>query len=181
MPRCFLGVPVKEHIEKIIEIQKRFRKYAHILKFVEPQNLHFTVKFLGEISTTTIEKIKSVLTPLINDQEPFEIFLRGIGVFPNRSFIRVVWIGVENPEKFVTLAKSIDQKLTGLGFQREKGYIPHLTIARVKQRPDEHFVKLIDELMNIEIGKINVNRLVLYESKLYPSGPVYTELFGWEL
>lgn len=181
MPRCFLAIPVKTHVEKIIEIQKKFKPFERALKLVEPHNLHFTVKFFGEIDHKTIEKIKIALTPVLDNYEPFEILLKGLGVFPNRNFIRIIWIGIEDQEKFISLLKSVDQKLSELGFQKEKDYIPHLTIARVKRRLDEHFMKLIDELVNIEIGKIIVDKVVLYESRLYPTGPVYTELFRWDL
>lgn len=181
MPRCFLAIPVKAHIEKIVRIQKKLKKTKCEFKFVEPYNLHFTIKFLGEINHQLVEKIKALLTPVFNDFEPFEIFLKGLGVFPNKNFIRVIWIGVENKEKFVSLAKKVDNKLSELGFEKEKDYVPHLTIARVKRKPDKDFIKLINELENIEIGKIIVNNVVLYESKLYPTGPVYKELFKWEL
>lgn len=181
MPRCFLAIPIKNHLEKIIELQKKFKPFGNMLKFVEPHNLHLTLKFLGEIDFETIEKIKTILTPVMDNYKPFEIFLKGLGVFPNKNFIRVLWIGIENPQQLISLMKSVDQKLSDLGFQKEKSYIPHLTIARVKKRPNEHFVKLIDELVNIEIGKILVKDIIFYQSKLYSSGPVCTELFRWQL
>jgi 2'-5' RNA ligase len=182
--RCFIGIPIDQALlPRILDIQKRFKRFGNVLKFVEPENLHFTVKFLGEVSETTVEKIKSLLNQVFSELEPFEIMLKGIGVFPNQNCIRVVWVGVASgKEKLSWLMEEVDNALHSLGFPREATHVPHLTLFRVKAKPPrEHFVKLLNELEDVYVGEMTVKEIILYRSTLTPNGPIYTRLHRWEL
>ncbi len=183
--RCFIAVPLDNELRKNVkEIQKKFKILEGSLKFVKNENLHITVKFLGNVNKTQIERIKQNVRVALKNREPFQIEICGTGVFPSMDYVRVIWLGVENGrEELIKIVKSVDEKLERLGFKREKDYVPHLTLARVKNvrvNEKEKLKKLIEELKNVRIGCMNVSTLLLYRSELLPSGPVYTELFRWE-
>jgi len=183
--RCFIAVPLDNELRKNVkEVQKKFKIVENLLKFVKSENLHITVKFLGNVNKTQIERIKQNVRVALKNRGPFQIEIRGIGVFPSTNYVRVIWLGVENGrEELIKIMKSIDEKLEILGFKKEKEYIPHLTLARVKNvriNEKEKLKKLIEELKNVRIGVMKVSSLVLYKSELLPSGPIYSELFRWE-
>ncbi|MDI6720828.1 MAG: RNA 2',3'-cyclic phosphodiesterase, partial [Candidatus Aenigmarchaeota archaeon] len=107
MMRCFIAVDIPDHLKlKITELQEQLVGYD--IKLAEPENLHFTLKFLGEIDDP--DKIAQRLGFLKN-KNSFDIHLKGVGAFPSEKFIRVIWIGVENGEKIINLQKSIDDSL----------------------------------------------------------------------
>ena len=92
--RAFLGISISEDLKnKILNIQKKFSAFD--IKFVEPENLHFNLKFFREIENENIEKLRRVVEEIVKKYQPFDIEIRGLGVFPNKSYIRVVWIGVK--------------------------------------------------------------------------------------
>ncbi|OPX57158.1 MAG: 2',5' RNA ligase family [Methanobacterium sp. PtaB.Bin024] len=93
------------------------------------------------------------------------------------GYMRVIWLGVEDPDKFSTLQKDLDEEFAKMGFKKERSYIPHLTIARVKgARNKEFLADMIKDLQEIEIGQMTVEKLVLKKSELTPVGPIYTDV-----
>ncbi len=178
--RAFIGVPIDiSLIPRIIEIQKKFNVFADSVKFVESENLHFTIKFLGNITPEIYKNIKLILHKKLSGKNGFEISLKGLGVFPSLNYIKVLWIGVENGrEKLISLMEKVDDIISSLGIAKENSYIPHLTILRVKKKlPREHFVNIFNEIKDIEIGKMTVSKLIFYQSILKPTGPIYTPLY----
>lgn len=176
--RAFMAVEVDtELVDKISEIQKNLAEANAQVKFVEPENLHFTFKFLGDISPEKAESIINMAEEKTKNYSPFNIKIKGTGVFPNMGYIRVIWLGVEEPEVFSKMQEDFDQDFVKMGFKRERSYIPHLTIGRVKGvQNKELLVTIVKELQNIEVGTMNVDKLVLKESELTPVGPIYTDL-----
>jgi RNA 2',3'-cyclic 3'-phosphodiesterase len=176
--RAFMAVEVDtELVDKISEIQKNLAEANAQVKFVEPENLHFTFKFLGDISPEKAESIINMAEEKTKDYSPFDIKIKGTGVFPNMGYIRVIWLGVEEPGAFSKMQEDFDQDFVKMGFKKERSYIPHLTIGRVKGvQNKELLVSIVKELQNIEVGTMNVDRLVFKESELTPVGPIYTDL-----
>jgi RNA 2',3'-cyclic 3'-phosphodiesterase len=176
--RAFLAVEVNaELVDKILGIQKTLAEANALVKFVEAENLHFTFKFLGDITPEKAEIITNMAEDKINDYSPFDINIKGTGVFPNLGYIRVIWLGVENPETFSKMQEDFDQEFVKLGFKKERSYIPHLTIGRVKGvQNKELLVSMVRELEDVDIGTMKVDRLILKESDLTPVGPIYTDL-----
>ena len=176
--RAFMAVEVDtELVDKISEIQKNLAEANAQVKFVEPENLHFTFKFLGDISPEKAESIINMAEEKTKDYSPFDIKIKGTGVFPNMGYIRVIWLGVEEPGAFSKMQEDFDQDFVKMGFKKERSYIPHLTIGRVKGvQNKELLVTIVKELQNIEVGTMNVDKLVLKESELTPVGPIYTDL-----
>ncbi len=178
--RAFISIDidVPEIISKIVQIQKEIESLnAAKMKPVEPQNLHFTIRFLGNITSEQVDEIYKILQKV--ELEPFQLVVKGIGAFPSISRPRVIWVGAgDGSEKVVSIYDQIEKGLRKLGFKPEgKQYIPHCTIFRVKFVTKKPVLtkKLID-LANITLGSIEVNSVKLKRSQLTPKGPVYTTL-----
>ncbi len=171
--RCFLAVPISEEVrKKIVEFQ---HSLPDGLKLVEPENLHLTCKFLGNVSEVELQEIKKKLS--LNGA--FELVLKGVGVFPNRNYIRVIWVGAEEPEKYIELQKKIDEQLASVGFKKEREYIPHLTLARVRRKLED--ISFLEKNKEKVFGTVQVGHVDLMESKLGPGGPTYTKVAEFKL
>ena len=181
--RAFLAVDLDEKLkDEVIKVQKRIKDANAQLKFVEPENLHFTLKFLGEVSDSKLEDIKVMIENKINEYKPFKLSIKETGFFPHSGYIRVIWLGVEDPETYSQMQMDLDIEFIKLGFKKEKSYIPHLTIARVKgAKNKETLISLIKEMKNVDIGDMMVDKLVLKKSELTPVGPIYSNLIEFKL
>ncbi len=130
--RAFISVDV-ESTPKLSEFEKRLKGSDAPLKLVDLENIHLTLKFLGETDEALIDDIVKAMTLSIENVEPFTMEMKGTGAFPNLNYMKVIWVGLENADALVTIAKTLDRELTKLGFKREKrGFHPHITMARVK-------------------------------------------------
>ncbi len=165
--RAFIAIDVP-YFRSIEELQ---RSIQGRFKAVEPENVHFTLKFLGDIPEDMVEEIGAAVEEC--KPEPFTIRLRGIGFFPNENYIRVVWIGVENPEVLENLMRCIDTRLSRLGFKRERSYVPHLTVARVKGRIS---IDSREKFESMCFGEVQVKEIKLKRSTLTEKGPIYDDV-----
>ncbi len=171
--RCFIAIPLSEEIkEKVTSIQKHFKIPG--IKLVEKENLHITLKFLGEVEEVKIREVAKILKEI--EFKQFELNISGIGTFPSNNFVRVVWVGIKSSEIY-ELKQLIDNLLEKTGFAKDTSWDPHLTIARVKFLSDKStLLKKIEELKNIEIGKQKVDKFTLFESVLKKEGPIYNKI-----
>ncbi len=147
------------------------------LKLVKPQNIHLTVRFLGNISLPMVDAIHEEMKQV--SFAPFEVELRGLGAFPRLSYPRVVWAGIKKgADELVKIFEQLEPRLRGLGFKPDmKGFSPHLTIARVRSgRNKAQLAKLVGELENYDFGAVKAECLRLKKSVLTPRGPIYTTL-----
>lgn len=147
------------------------------LKPVEPQNIHVTVRFLGNISSETVEKIFEEMKKI--QFVSFDIRIHGVGAFPNVKYPRVVWAGItEGADQLRSIFSQLEPRLRGLGFAPDpRGFSPHLTIARVRSgRSKVELAQCITENTNFEFGIIRGQCLKLKRSDLTPKGPVYSTL-----
>jgi 2'-5' RNA ligase len=147
------------------------------VKFVEPENVHLTLRFLGEIEPSLVEQVSQVVKE--TNFQPFSVRLEGVGVFPNLRRPRVVWAGIsEGVSQLAEVWKDVDTKLSGLGFERERrGFSPHITIGRVRSgRNRERLVEELSTLSDYVFGGLQVDKVVLKKSVLTPRGPIYTTL-----
>lgn len=168
--RTFISVEFpKEIIENIKTIQEQLKKQdLFIGKLTEPENIHLTLKFLGEIDKDKIEKVQERLKKI--KLKKFNTSLGKLGVF-SEKFIRIIWIKIKG-QKIHDLQKDIDKALINL-FPKEQRFMGHITIARVKK------VKNKEKLLNFlnEIGtkdlKFDINSFYFKSSELTPSGPIY--------
>jgi len=170
--RCFIGAELPPDIKSKLWKLGRNIKGKH----VEIENLHITIKFLGELKDdNSISNIISRLS-FIDNYNSIKIKLNGAGIFPSKIKPRVVWIGVISKE-FIDFMKNIDDALYP-NFKRERSYIPHITIARVKALSDDN----IKELGSIGfIDEVEIKKVSIFKSTLLPTGPVYSRIKTWVL
>lgn len=147
------------------------------IRWSRPESIHLTLKFLGEITGTQVDRITSALSNL----EPFEKFsieVKGFGFFPGPARPRVFWAGIDAPRDLTQLAGRIEGKLKDLGFAREnRDYNPHLTLARFPNpRPQPTLSALVDSQRNLSLGRFEVRDYFLFESKLSPEGSKYRKV-----
>ena len=175
--RGFISIDI-DSFQKIQEFERDIKDTGANVKLVEPENIHLTLKFLGDTDESLIDRIEEIMKYSVKDVEPFEIQLIGSGVFPNERYIKVMWIGIKNSENIGKIASLIDEKISTLGFEKEKRkFSAHLTIARVKNAKNkEKLLNIIEKYRDIEFAKIKVDTIKLKKSTLTPKGPIYTTL-----
>jgi 2'-5' RNA ligase len=145
------------------------------LKLVEPQNIHITVRFLGDITPDTAEKIFEEMKKI--QFTPFNVQISGLGVFPDLHYPRVVWAGMtEGADQLKNVFTQLEPRLQGLGFTPDpKGFSPHLTIARVRSGTNKtQLAEFINKNANYDFGAIKAECLRLKKSDLTPKGPIYS-------
>ena len=180
--RAFLGISIPEELKpRIMQIQDVFD--ISDIKFVEKENLHFNLKFFKDLDRDKVDKLKENLEKVCSQYEPFEVEIKGIGAFPNTSYVKVLWLGVtEGHQTFCALAESIGNLLSNMGFEKEENYVPHLTLGRVKSdRNKNELLVQMRKYEKVEAGKMKIDKITLFESKLSPKGPVYEEVFAVKL
>ena len=176
MTRCFIAIDLPKEIQKeLSEAQKQL--YSDDVKMlnVKPENIHLTLKFLGEIDEKQIERVQDVLRDM--KCKRFKAKLGGAGVFPNQNFIRVIWVGIEPKESIIGLHEYLDAELSKLGFQKDKEFESHATLARVKTVKDKK--EFADRIKKLKVKPIEfeVTEIALKKSTLLSSGPVYEDIF----
>jgi len=175
--RTFIAIDVPAP-QKITQVINELKKTQIDAKLVEIENMHLTLKFLGDTDEKLIVKIEKIIEESTENIQPFEITLKNMGVFPNQNYIKIVWIGVENTGPLKQIAETIDMKLKKLGFEKERrAFSAHLTIARVKSAKNkEKLIQLINKYQDVEFQKIKVDKILLKKSVLTSKGPIYTIL-----
>jgi len=176
--RCFLCIEINnpEIISKILQFQEEFKSINTKIKFVEAENLHFTLKFLGEIDPSLVKDIYSVMQKI--PFSPFSMALESVGTFPPAR-PRVVWVGIsEGRNELSSITSFLDQNLKSLGFKPEKrDFTPHLTVGRIKYIGDKKsFMDILQKGKDFQFGSINVTSIQLKKSILSSKGPTYTTL-----
>lgn len=170
MRRCFIAINIDEEIKKeIMKIQKQLPDFTG--KKTEPKNIHLTLKFLGEISD---EKLKIVREKLRETKFPiFFLSLNKLGFF-SEKILKILWLGVDfNCKEIFNLQKFIDDKMSEIGFSKEKRFMGHLTIARIKNVENrKKFFEDFGKIKPTEL-KFEVKKFFLIESELKPGKPIY--------
>jgi len=175
--RGFISIDVGA-CPKLIEFEKEVKKTGADLKLVEPENVHITLKFLGDTEEALVDEIEKIMNNAVKETKSFNIQLKGAGVFPNQNYIKVVWAGIEHGDPIAVIAQEIDDNLSKLGFKKEeRKFSPHLTIARVKtSRNKDKLLQIIEKYRDVEFTDMKVDSIKLKKSDLTPKGPIYTTL-----
>ena len=181
--RSFLAIELAEDlVPKILDVQKEFKKTNANIKYVPSQNMHFTLKFFGNIDLDMVEDISMAVEKVIKNYSSFELNIKTCGCFPNMKVIKVLWLGLDEGSPIKDLQKDLDKEFRKLGFKKEKNFISHLTIGRVKSPKNKQEIrKTIEKLENIEIGQMAVSKICLKKSTLTPQGPIYEDIKVFEL
>jgi len=179
MIRSFIAFDIdSEHVlKKLAEAQNMLAKTGADLTLVKPQNIHITMRFLGDITPSMVEKIDKEMQGIVF--KPFDVEIRGVGAFPNLKYARVVWAGIQQgTEELRKIFDQLEQRLRSLGFRPDpKGFSAHLTIARVRSgRNKAQLAECVNGMVDFEFGKIHAESLRLKKSVLTPQGPIYSVL-----
>ena len=173
--RGFIAIDIKpsDEIRKFVE---ELHQTKAKLKLVELENMHITLKFLGETEESKIDEIVDIIKKSIENIRPFKITLEKTGVFPKPSYIKIIWIGINDNGNLIRIAEYLDKHLVNLGYRREnKAFNPHLTVARVKNPGDKDvLLQVIEKYNNTIFSEIAVENIYLKKSKLTPTGPIYS-------
>jgi 2'-5' RNA ligase len=177
--RCFIAIDCSNEqvIQRLRDIQSGLTGTGGHLKHVEPDNLHLTLKFLGDIEKPMVDMVSEMVSGISFNS--FNMFVENVGVFPNLRRPATIWAGItEGVTEIMQIFREVDKKLSKIGFERERRkYHPHITISRVRSGKNRD--KLIEELMRVSdysFGGNMVDKIALKKSVLTPKGPIYTTL-----
>jgi 2'-5' RNA ligase len=156
---------------------QRLKPECRAARWVRPESMHVTLKFLGETDPQKIPDIRAALAP-IRSAEPVAMDFRVLGFFPNEFKPRVLWCGVQATPNLAELATAVEDALEPLGFAREmRTFSPHLTLARLEPSDAlENLARAADSLKSYDFGAARESEFHLFESVLKPSGAQYTKL-----
>lgn len=178
--RTFVAVDIDRAVkERLQDLIRELKRHSAGVRWVKPEGMHLTLKFLGEVSPERIAEVRAVMDAVTDGCAPFTIRVRGTGAFPpNSRSPRVLWSGLERVPELITLQSSLDRALEKLGFSREtRDFRPHLTLGRV--RSPRKLTPLLEHLrrhQETEFGNVRVGALILFESRLKPEGAEYSQI-----
>lgn len=175
--RTFIAVEVpKEVQEKVGLYINGLKELVKGVKWVLSNNLHFTIKFLGEIEESKLKEIQRCVSEAVADIRLFTISLSGMGFYPSEKNPKVIWIGTDGGvDNMIDIFQHLEESLEQQGFDREaKTFSPHLTIGRVKRFSK---VKVPEGLPEFETIQFEVAGLAVMKSTLTPAGPIYEKMF----
>jgi 2'-5' RNA ligase len=175
-----LSQDIHDQLSRLIQDLKKCAPLSSV-KWVKSENIHLTVKFLGETPQAKIPQLQQTLTKCCQNEEVFQLVVKGTGVFPSKKQPRLLWVGVEAGNHLIHLVNSIESGLIPIGFQKEeRPFSPHLTLARINSPADPAAMNTsLEKLYSVrerEFGRVIVRRVTLFQSTLSSDGPTYTPL-----
>ncbi len=180
MIRSFIAIDLPQKTrENLTAIQDQLRQSQAGVRWVKPGSIHLTLKFLGNILPEQVDEIAAAVAQLVRDEPPITLCAAGLGAFPSPRKPRVIWVGLGGEvDRLANIQAGLEKALEPLGFAREdRGFRPHLTIGRVKDR--RRLQSLIEAMSTLELPEFNSfdgNEIILYKSDLRPTGAIYTKL-----
>lgn len=181
--RAFIGVEITDEVRAALSrAQQQLGRCPAKVKWVAPENIHVMLKFLGDIDEETAARVRAAMAEASGDGG-FRFAVAGLGCFPPRGKPRVVWAGVsEGADAATRLQAKLERALRPLGFEKERRFVPHLTIGRVKSpKGAEELLPMIEELGGETFGSCDAAEMVMFESTLTPRGAIYHELIRQKL
>jgi 2'-5' RNA ligase len=179
--RTFIALdPGKAIRDRIVALQETLARTAAEVKWVEPDNLHVTLLFLGEVDMLDVPPLCQAVADAAQNQPAFAMTVETVGCFPNARRPRILWVGVgEGTQEVVALHDALEPPLLALGCYRreERQYTPHITLGRVKSdRPTDKLTTALSRHADWQGGETTVREVHVMGSELTPQGPVYTVL-----
>ena len=178
--RAFIAVEIDpKNKQKLCDLIIQLKKSNPDIKWATENQMHLTLKFLGNIEQNMVQKISEVLKSIADNFNVFTIQFSKIGAFPNMRRPRVIWLGIDKGAEFLKLLNNkIETELEKLGFKKEnREYKTHLTLGRVKSLKNiSELIRLIDEADFQSQDEIKIDKLILFQSTLTPKGAIYTPL-----
>jgi RNA 2',3'-cyclic 3'-phosphodiesterase len=151
------------------------------IKWVKPENIHLTLKFLGDTPQSKLKKVTASLEKIANEVSGFTVEAKGTGVFPTLRKPRTLWAGLSTPPELTKLQRRVEEEISPLGFPSDpRGFLPHLTLGRVSGTATPADLQRILEALSAtnqkEFGNVTIKQVTLFQSTLASGGSIYTPL-----
>ncbi len=174
--RAFVAVRI--HATPLLRgVLDELSRIGRPVKPVAPENLHVTLKFLGETDPSWIDRTCELLDDVASQLPVFDVTLRGLGTFPKPSRPSVIWTDIQPPDPMRELAAAVEHELTTFGFSAEpRPFHPHITLARIKARPPQELATLVESHANTVFASMRIGEIELMQSRLSPQGATYSTL-----
>ncbi|GAB4577775.1 MAG: RNA 2',3'-cyclic phosphodiesterase [Anaerolineales bacterium] len=184
--RAFIAVDLSEEVlERLAQVMNGLRQEIgeEAIRWVPVENIHLTLKFLGDVSVANVDRVKEIIRTSAGGCRSFAVSVGGVGAFPSPLRARVVWVGVEGPPELMSLQRVIDVETERLGYTAEnREFKPHLTLGRVGRNVGPKDVQKIGQVLKEKkvgfLGVSQVSEVHLFRSDLQPSGAVYTRIYS---
>lgn len=188
--RSFIAIELTEDLlDGLMEVQDELRanEWADDIRWVRPEGIHLTLKFLGDVPAGRIDIIGEGVAQAVAGIGPFTVTAEELGVFPNWRRPRVIWIGIGGDTgKLHTLQENVERAMEELGFEPEsRPFHPHFTLGRVNRRAGSGYKRRLGEALQDHavdtVGQMRVEEVSLIRSQLNPKGAIYTQLGAYPL
>jgi RNA 2',3'-cyclic 3'-phosphodiesterase len=180
--RAFIAIELPEKVRSALHlVQEQLKEYRFKVTWTRLENIHLTLKFLGDIKREKVEPVVRIIEQAAHDSSPMTLCSQAVGFFPGVKHPRVLWTGISGQtDTLADFQGKIDKGLFDLGFQKDKkSFTGHLTLGRIKGGGSpELFIDIMKKFRNITTDTFIVDFVNLYQSRLMPSGPIYTKLFS---
>jgi 2'-5' RNA ligase len=178
--RAFIALELPPTVISLLHtVQQDLKQHKIRARWVRPENIHLTLKFIGDINSGDIDAISAAMTAAANGIAPITLAARGIGVFPTIKRPRVIWIGLGGDIRpLLDLQSGLEKKLADVGVARDKrSFKAHLTLGRIKQSVNPAAIRqMISEYASLKSDEFTCDQVFLFKSDLKPSGAVYSKL-----
>lgn len=186
--RAFIALEIPAKVQKNIHhaTSNLRSEIGLLIRWVPAENMHLTLKFLGDISSANVEILNGIIGAEAQSHPCFDIHLTGLGAFPSPKRPRAIYIGILAPTELETLQHAVESAANRLGYKSEadggRSFSPHLTVGRVKKNlssaDQQKIRRALDETKIDSLGTARVDSVHLYKSDLKPTGSVYTRLYS---
>ncbi|MBU4376030.1 MAG: RNA 2',3'-cyclic phosphodiesterase [Candidatus Omnitrophica bacterium] len=177
--RSFIAIELSPEIKAALQqIEDELKPKIFGVKWVKPDNIHLTLKFLGHIDTHAVESVRTVLAAITQSAKPFILGLSSLGAFPTLERPRVIWIGINKGSgESTALANAIDDKVSEFGIEKEgRAFHPHLTLGRIDFLKDKNALKNAFASLKVPPLAMAASKITLFQSILVREGAIYTIL-----
>ncbi len=177
--RSFIAIDIPRELRvKIADVQRELKFADADVKWVRPDGIHLTLKFLGSVGEETLAEISLAIAPVIADWDPLNLRIHGLGCFPSKRKPRVIWTGVDQENGEVSsLQKAVENRIAKISPPEPRPFTPHLTLGRVQSvKGVGSLIQAIDQFQDVEIGIFRVEEVFLFKSELKPTGAIYSKL-----
>jgi 2'-5' RNA ligase len=186
--RCFIAIDINEEVRAALgDLQQELGEKADVkkgdVKWVKPEAVHLTLKFLGEVKDAKVMEVCNIVKEVCGRHESFELDIEQVGHFGGKS-ARVVWVGTgAGSDSLKRLAEGLEGPLGAAGWPKEgRAFTGHLTICRVKRSSaGVKLARVSKEYKDFKAGTITAGSVSVYQSELTPKGPIYTVLGNFKL
>ena len=182
--RLFIAIELPSNIiDGLRNVQEELKDKSNKPSWAKPENIHLTLKFLGDIETNKIDSMVNILEGIAGKSFSFEISVKGVGTFPAAGTPRVIWVGIEENKDMLQLYNNIEEGLAALGFEKERrDFKPHLTLGRIKFLNDRAGLKRgLEKVAGLNLARFAVAGFALFKSTLTPEGAIHTKLKEYTL